>query len=47
VKRGDGAVDMKGKGTSGRSWYRELAHTPQHMNKNRQTKTWALSKHTR
>lgn len=34
----------RGKGTSGRSWHRELAHTPQHMNTHRQTNTngaWA------
>ncbi len=29
----------RGKGTSGRSWHRELAHTPQHMNTHRQTNT--------
>lgn len=33
-----------GKGTSGRSWHRKLAHTPQHMNTFGQTNTngeWA------
>lgn len=34
--RGSG---YRGKGTFGRSWHRELAHTPQHMNTHGQTNT--------